>query len=128
MGRSAKFKKLSEMGNLHSPSSNLAFSESFSMLSDIECLGLISVLAISINKYKFLQNFLLSKSINVFARYESLLSFKKSIIPASLSITENSAIIPIADILKNSLTSLLDFSTIDCLADIQVYVKFGVMA
>ena len=81
-------------------SQSLSFNDSESNLSEIECLGLSSFLNLSVNKYKSLRKFLIKKNINILIRYENLLSFKKSFIPSSLSLTENCAKMPVVDILK----------------------------
>ena len=59
------------------------------------------------------------------SRYETLLSFRKSFIPNSISLTENSIKIPIIDILKESLVSSLDFNSLDSTQEINIFAKYG---
>ena len=142
VGRSSKYQKLSEMEKLSSPASNLEFSlsilkknssaaahlsffDSFSNLSNLECLGLISYLQISVNKYKVLRNFFIKKNINILGSYHNILEFKKNFIPFSLKISENTAIMPVADVLKNSLSSLVDFNSIENSTEIKIFLKYG---
>ena len=140
VGRSSKYQKLSDMEKLHSPASNIAFSlsilennpavknlsfsDSFK-LSNIECLGLLSYLQISVNKYKNLRKFLLKNNINILQRYQDLLEFRKTFIPSSLSITENTAEMPLFDVLENTLFSILDFNSLDSSEEIKVFAKYG---
>ena len=116
VGKSSKYQKLSDMKKVNSPASNLAlslsilesnsaaaknlsFSKSFDALSSIECLGIMSYLQLSVNKYKSLRNFLLQRNSNILARYQDILDFRHSHIPRSLVITENFAIMPLKNIL-----------------------------
>ena len=94
-------------------------------LSELECLGLMSYLHLSVNKYKVLREFLKKKQINALASYSSILDYKKSNIPSSLSLTENSAVMPIYDVLTDSLKAILDFSSLDNFEEITIFVKYG---
>ena len=108
-----------------SAAAHLSFFDSFSNLSNLECLGLISYLQISVNKYKVLRKFFIKKNINILESYHNILEFKKSFIPSSLKISENTAIMPVADDLKNSLSSNVDFNSIKNSRENKIFLKYS---
>ena len=138
VGKSSKYQKISDMKKLHSPASNLALSlsvlgENPSAVKDLsfiepnsltnhDCLGLMSYLHLSVNKYKSLRKFFVQRNINVLARYQDILDFKQSYIPNSLAITENSAIMPLSEVLKNSIINILNFEYINSSEEIRDFI------
>ena len=144
LNKSAKYKKLNNMAQSNSPSSNLNFSlhtlsklptqqlstkidflPAFNGLSEIDCITLMSFLDLSVAKYEYLCQFLVKRNMPSLFSYRTLYEYKKINLYTDTFFSENSAISTFSGVLVKTLEGIVNFSKLDSNEPIEIAIKYG---